>query len=59
MKIKPCPWCGKIPELWDEEDPYSPGGPVVIGYYIECSDCGLRMSDEDEKKLIRRWNKRK
>ncbi len=60
MKLKSCPWCKKTPELGEEEDPYYPGGPVVIGYYIECSaDCELRMSGENKVDLIERWNKRR
>jgi len=46
--------------MWDEEDAYYPGGPVVIGHYLECR-CGVRMSsgELDEEKLIKRWNNRR
>gem|GEM_PF-5786378 len=33
MKIRACPNCVEPGEMWDEEDPYYPGGPVVIGHY--------------------------
>jgi hypothetical protein len=56
VKINPCPWCKKTPELWDEEDPYCPGGPVVVGYYIECFKCGVKMWGDDKRTLIKRWN---
>jgi len=56
VKIKPCPWCGKKVELWEKEDPYHPGGPVVEGYYIQCFDCWVEMYDDDVEKLIKRWN---
>jgi len=59
MKLKPCHWCGKKPRLWDEEDPYYPGGPVVVDYYIECADCRLKMYGGDKEALIRKWNKEK
>jgi len=59
MEIKGCPWCGKTPELWDDEDPYYPGGPVVIGYYLECFSCDVKMYGENKNKLIKKWNKRK
>lgn len=55
-KLKPCPWCKKKVKLWNEEDPYYPGGPVIIGYYIECFHCDLKMAGEDKKKLIKKWN---
>jgi len=51
-----CPWCKKKVELWDEEDAYYPGGPVVIGNYIECRKCDVKMHDKDKNKLIKRWN---
>jgi len=54
--IKDCPCCKRQVELWEEEDPYYPGGPVVIGYYIECFDCQLRMSGDNKGNLIERWN---
>lgn len=57
MKIRACPNCGEPGEMWDEEDPYYPGGPVVIGHYIECSKCTLRLCGEDKNELIREWNK--
>ena len=59
-KIKPCPFCGRKPRMWDEEDAYYPGGPVVIGHYLKCK-CGARMDSTElnEEKLIKEWNKRK
>lgn len=58
-KLKPCPFCGRIPEIWDEEED-APGGPVVVDHYMDCR-CGLRLcglgaSKED---LIKSWNTRK
>jgi len=56
MNLKPCPWCKGEVDMWFEEDPYFPGGPVIVGHYITCENCELKMSDENESKLIKRWN---
>lgn len=59
-KLKKCPWCGRIPKMWDEEDPYYPGGPVIVDHYLDCR-CGVRMIGlgVTEEELIKRWNSRK
>jgi len=57
-KLKPCPFCGRIPRMWDEEED-APGGPVVVGRYISCK-CGARLYSygDNEEELTKRWNKR-
>lgn len=57
-KMKPCPFCGGIPRIWDEEE-NAPGGPVVVDHYVDCK-CGAKLwgFGDSEEELIERWNKR-
>ncbi len=52
--MKPCPFCGKQPRIWQDETD-GPGGPIPTDYVITCC---VEMRDYDEKELIKRWNKR-
>lgn len=44
--------------LWDEEED-APGGPVIVGHYVDCH-CGARLYSygDTEEELIKRWNRR-
>jgi len=51
VEIRPCPFCGGIPKLWDE----SHGSRV---YSMQCAcgcELGWEMSEED---ILKRWNRR-
>jgi len=51
VEVRPCPFCGKIPEFWNE----SHGGRV---YSMQC-ECGCELGWEmREEDILERWNRR-
>jgi len=55
-KLKPCPFCGELPEL-NMMNIYGKTGSSVK-YSYTCSNCGLLMIEWDKEKLIKTWNTR-
>jgi len=57
-KLEQCPFCKRIPKMWDEEED-APGGPVIMDQYLQCK-CGVRMYGYGigESALIKKWNTR-
>ncbi len=54
MKPLPCPFCGKLPKVWQDEEMH-PFGPVPTEWVVECC---VEMRDGKKNRLIKRWNKR-
>ncbi len=57
-KIKPCPFCGGVPKVYDWERGYE------YGTIIECASCGACISEGVEDgngwhdRAIEKWNRR-
>ena len=53
MKMKPCPWCGQIPEVWEM-------GPGT--WDISCSPCSgdgmVSKQGNTKREAIENWNRR-
>jgi hypothetical protein len=55
-ELLPCPFCGKKPKVFQDEDPYSPGGPIPTDFVIYCC---VEMRAASKKEAFRKWNRRK
>lgn len=66
--IKPCPMCGREPEILETDDALAASGK----WEIECFECGLVLTTHfimegypgaDKRRMltlaVRRWNRRK
>ncbi len=56
-ELLPCPFCGKKPRIYQDEYPYGPGGPIPLGFVVEC--CVVKINESTEKRAIKHWNTRK
>jgi len=54
--MKPCPFCGKQPKIWQNEDDCGLLGPNPTDWTISCC---ASMDGNTEEELIKKWNKRK
>jgi hypothetical protein len=54
MKLISCPFCGKQPMVWQDEES-GPGGPIPTDYVIECC---VTLRASTERQAINRWNTR-
>ena len=59
LKIKVCPFCGNTPSNYTFKDESNFSHSIVDKYVIDCSECDIRMSSEDEEELLANWNLRK
>ncbi|MBQ7220776.1 MAG: Lar family restriction alleviation protein [Synergistaceae bacterium] len=52
-ELKPCPFCGSIPEVCEAEN----DGELLK--MVACLNCGVStFASEDEAKVIEAWNRR-
>lgn len=59
--LKPCPLCGEVEGIYSEEvnQPTVWWDSALRGemcYCISCFECGLSIKDDNEAKLIQKWN---
>ena len=48
MELKPCPFCGKIPQIFENEEKRL----CVVG----CNSCNVAIFDKDLETAVDRWN---
>ena len=63
VKLKPCPWCGHIPEIYTEPvDQYD--GTILCDHYIRCRNKKCPVGEISTKyfdtinEAIEAWNRR-
>ncbi len=54
MTPLPCPFCGKVPKIWQNEVQY-PFGPVPTDWVLTCC---ISMEGPTKDILIHKWNQR-
>jgi hypothetical protein len=58
VELRRCPFCAGEVRMWQDEDPYGPGGPVPIGWIVACQKCSARMEEYKRDRAIKAWNHR-
>lgn len=60
MELKPCPFCGGKPKIYDNSDDFNATEKL---YGIRCTKCGLHVHGvgnliRSKQQTISRWNRR-
>ena len=54
-KLKPCPFCGKEPKYWFDNNHTM---PIKKGFNIACPVCDVRCYSIEKEDCIKMWNTR-
>lgn len=48
IKLKPCPFCGEKPEIWQSSTGHNNYGQYTAQYTIKCYKCGISITRESQ-----------
>lgn len=57
MKLLPCPFCGKLPKIYQKES-CDRGWPIAVGWAVRCTGCHVVKESDFEELAIEYWNTR-
>lgn len=57
LKLKPCPFCGRMAMYFDVQTDDGCGG-TYHEHEVSCKWCNISMTGDSKKDVVEKWNKR-